>query len=59
MNSLYILSALTYFTQGIGSLAGQPLFYFLKEHGLSVSAIMLLSSWTNVPWLVKPFWGFL
>jgi MFS family permease len=60
MRLLYILSALIYFNQGIGSLVSQPLFYFLKEHlGISIPMIMCLSSIANIPWLIKPLWGYL
>lgn len=57
---IYLLSALIYFTQGIGSLASQPLFYYLKETlHMKVSDIMLLTSCISIPWMVKPLYGFL
>ncbi len=60
MNYLYILSALIYFNQGIGGLASQPLYYYLRETlGISVATIMWLGSITHIPWLVKPLWGYL
>lgn len=59
MNFLYILAALGHFSQGIASLAGQPLYYYLREHlGISVSTIMLIGSLTNLPWMLKPLYGF-
>lgn len=60
MNILYILFALVYFNQGIGSLASQPLYYYLRESlGISVPTIMWLGSLTNLPWMIKPLYGFL
>lgn len=57
---IYLLSALIYFTQGVGSLASQPLFYYLKETlHMKVSDIMLLTSCVSIPWMVKPLYGFL
>jgi len=54
------MSALVYFNQGIGSLAGQPLFFYLKETlGLSPSTVMYLSSVTTIPWMIKPLYGWL
>ena len=59
MNFLYILASLGHFSQGIASLAGQPLYYYLREHlGISVSTIMLIGSLTNLPWMLKPLYGF-
>jgi len=59
MNFLYLLAALGHFSQGIASLAGQPLYYYLREHlGISVSTIMLIGSLTNLPWMLKPLYGF-
>ena len=59
MNFLYILAALGHFSQGIASLAGQPLYCYLREHlGISVSTIMLIGSLTNLPWMLKPLYGF-
>jgi predicted MFS family arabinose efflux permease len=58
MNFLYILASLGHFSQGIASLAGQPLYYYLREHlGISVSTIMLIGSLTNIPWMVKPLYA--
>lgn len=60
MNILYILFALTYFTQGIGGLASQPLYYYLHETlGISISTIMWMGSITSLPWMIKPLYGFL
>ncbi len=54
------MSALVYFNQGIGSLTGQPLFFYLKETlGLAPSTVMYLSSVTTVPWMIKPLYGWL
>lgn len=59
MNFLYLLAALGHFSQGIQSLAAQPLYYYLREtKNLSVSQIMLLGSLVNIPWLIKPLYGF-
>lgn len=56
---LYILSALIYFTQGIGSLASQALYYYLRETlGLSIATIMSIGSITSIPWMIKPLYGF-
>ena len=60
MNFLYILASLVHFSQGIQSLAAQPLYYLLREHlGISVSTIMFIGSLTNIPWMIKPLYGFL
>ena len=60
MNFLYILASLGHFSQGIASLAGQPLYYYLREHlGISVSTIMLIGSLTNIPWMIKPVYSIL
>ncbi len=54
------MSALVYFNQGIGSLTGQPLFFYLKEKlGLPPSTIMYLGSVTTLPWMIKPLYGWL
>jgi MFS family permease len=59
LNSLYLLAILIFFNQGIGSLASQPLYYFLRETlGISVPTIMMIGALTNLPWLVKPLYGF-
>lgn len=60
MNYLYFLAALVHFSQGIAGLPAQPLYYYLREHlGMSVSTIMLIGSLTNIPWMIKPVYGFL
>lgn len=60
MNFLYLLAALVHFSQGIAGLPAQPLYYYLREHlGISVSTIMLIGSLTNLPWMIKPLYGFL
>lgn len=60
MNSLYLLAIVIFFNQGIGSLASQPLYYFLRETlGISVSTIMMMGAITNLPWMIKPLYGFL
>jgi MFS family permease len=60
LDSLYLLAILVFFNQGIGGLAAQPLYYWLRESlGLSVSTIMLLGAVTSLPWMIKPVWGFL
>jgi len=57
---IYILSASVYFTQGIESLPGLSLFFYLKEKlHLSPSTIMYLSTITGIAWLIKPIQGFL
>ncbi len=54
------MSALVYFSQGIGGLAGQPLFFYLKETlGLSASTVMYLGSVTTIPWMIKPLYGWI
>ena len=54
------MSALVYFNQGIGSLTSQPLFFYLKETlGLPASTVMILGSVTTLPWMIKPFYGWL
>jgi MFS family permease len=60
LNSLYLLAIITFFNQGIGNLAAQPLYYFLRETlGISVPTIMTLGALANLPWMIKPLWGFL
>jgi MFS family permease len=60
LSSLYLLAILVFFNQGIGGLAAQPLYYFLRETlGVSVPTIMMIGALSNIPWLVKPIWGFL
>ncbi len=59
MEFLYILAALGHFSQGIAGLADQPLYYYLREHlGIGISTIMLIGSLTNLPWMIKPLYGF-
>ena len=54
------MSALVYFNQGIGSLTGQPLFFYLKETlKLPPSTVMYLGSVTTIPWMIKPLYGWL
>ncbi len=54
------MSALVYFNQGIGSLTGQPLFFYLKERlNLPPSTVMYLGSVTTLPWMIKPLYGWL
>ena len=54
------MSSLVYFSQGIGSLAGQPLFFYLKETlGLPPSTVMYLGSLTTIPWMIKPLYGWI
>lgn len=58
MNSLYLLAIITFFNQGVGNLAAQPLYYFLRETlGISVPAIMTLGALANFPWMIKPIYG--
>jgi len=60
MRLLYILFGLIYFNQGIGGLASQPLYYFLRETmGISIATIMWMGSITSLPWMIKPLYGFL
>lgn len=57
---LFLISALIYFTQGIGGLAGQSLYYYLRETlGMSVSSIMMISSISSIPWMIKPLYGYI
>jgi MFS family permease len=57
---VFALSSAVYFTQGIESLPGQGLFYYLKESlHFTPEKIMLLGSLTTFAWLVKPFIGYL
>ncbi len=54
------MSALAYFSQGIGGLAGQPLFFYLKETlKLPTSTVMYLGSLTTLPWIIKPLYGWI
>src|SRR3972149_6458104 len=57
---VFMLSAITYFLQGIEGITGQPLFvYFKKVLCLSPSTIMYIGSITGIAWLLKIGWGFL
>ncbi|MBI3332498.1 MAG: MFS transporter [Candidatus Omnitrophica bacterium] len=57
---IYAMSALVYFSQGIGGLASQPLFFYLKETlGLPPSTLMYLGSVTTIPWMIKPLYGWI
>ena len=54
------LSAVIFFTQGITSLVSQPLYYYLKEVlGIAAGTVMMLSSLTSLPWMIKPLYGLL
>jgi MFS family permease len=57
---LFMLSAMTYFLQGIEALPSQSLFVYMKNilH-LTPSAIMYIGSVTGIAWLLKIVWGFL
>jgi hypothetical protein len=60
MKLLYLLAILTFFNQGIGNLSSLPLYFFLKDTlGIGIPTIMLIGALTNLPWLIKPLWGFL
>lgn len=55
---LYILSALTYFLQGINSLPNQSLLvYFRNILHYTPEQIMYFSSWVGIAWLIKPIIG--
>jgi MFS family permease len=57
---IYILSALVYFSQGIGSLPGTAFFFYLKETlHFDEQKIMWLGSLVGLAWLVKPLWGYI
>lgn len=57
---VFWLSAITYFTQGLESIVGQPMFvYFKKVLHLSPSIIMYIGSITGIAWLLKIVWGYL
>lgn len=57
---LYILSASTYFLQGIEGVPGSSLFFYLKETlHFTPEKIMYISSITGLAWLIKPIWGYL
>lgn len=56
----YILSASTYFLQGVEGIPGSALFFYLKETlHFDASTIMYIGSITGLAWLVKPLWGYL
>ena len=61
MNKNFLLFCfLIYFTEGIGSLPDQALYYFFREHlHYSASIIGLLGFITGIPWMIKPIYGFL
>jgi MFS family permease len=57
---LYILSASTYFLQGIEGVPGSALFFYLKETlHFNESTIMYIGTITGLAWLIKPLWGYL
>ena len=57
---VFMLSAITYFLQGIEGITGQPMFvYFKKVLCLSPSTIMYIGSITGIAWLLKIVWGYL
>jgi MFS family permease len=57
---LFMLSAMTYFLQGIEALPSQSLFVYMKNvlH-LTPSTIMYIGSITGIAWLLKIIWGYL
>jgi predicted MFS family arabinose efflux permease len=58
--SIYLLSAATYFTQGIENLPGLSFFLYMKEQlHFTPEKIMYIGSLVGICWLVKPLWGFL
>ena len=60
LSLIYAMSIFVYFSQGIGSLASQPLFFYLKETlRLPASTVMYLGSITIVPWMIKPLYGWI
>lgn len=57
---LFMLSATTYFLQGIEALPAQSLFVYMKKVlCLSPSTIMYIGSITGIAWLLKIVWGYL
>jgi MFS family permease len=57
---IYLLSAITYFTQGIEGIPGSALFFYMKETlHFNASTIMYIGTITGLAWLVKPIWGIL
>jgi MFS family permease len=60
MTQLQWLAVLIFFNQGIGDLPTQSLYYFLRENlHISVGTIMTLTAITNLPWMIKPIYGFI
>ena len=58
MRTVFIISALVYFLQGLKGITSQPLLFYFKETlHLSASTVMLLGSLTSIFWLVKPLYG--
>lgn len=57
---IYILSAITYFLQGISKLPDQALFVYLKNvlH-FSPEQIMYLGAVVSFSWVIKPFFGYI
>lgn len=57
---LYGLSAVVYFGQGIESLPGMSVFFYLKETlHYNEQKIMFLSSLISLAWLIKPVIGYM
>jgi MFS family permease len=57
---LYLLSASTYFLQGIEGVPGSALFFYLKETlHFNESTIMYIGTITGLAWLAKPIIGFI
>jgi len=56
---LAILFAVVYFAQGMWSLPNQTLIITLKERGLSAGQVATFFSFSIIPWLIKPAYGFL
>jgi MFS family permease len=55
---IYALNSSVYFLQGIGGIAGTPLSYYLKETlHFTPSALMFMSSFISLAWVVKPLIG--
>ena len=58
MRSVYLISILVYFLQGIKGITAQPLMFYFKETlDLGASTVMLMGSLTSIFWLVKPLYG--
>jgi MFS family permease len=56
---LAILFAVVYFAQGMWSLPNQTLIITLKERGLTAGQVATFFSFSIIPWLMKPAYGFL